>query len=275
MKHILGVSTNTYHGFTLEQALDGISAAGFSYVELTAVNGWTEHVSADMSDDELAGVKEQLQKRGLTAFALSGHCDLLDDERLKDFIANIGLADRLGCDYIISSAGEAHFGEEKGPVDDLLIANLKKLVPELEKHGIKLSIEVHGEYGTGGQLKPVIDAVGSEFVNINYDTANVVFYGKKLPDEEVKNCVDAVGYVHLKDKGGKMDEWNFPAPGKGDLKLLETIKYLESNGYDGPLSVEVEFTEAFTMNPKKPEDVKIVDKAVSDAFRFLKDAELV
>ena len=48
MKHIVGVSTNTYHGFTLDQALDGIAAAGFEYVELTGVNGWTEHVSASM-----------------------------------------------------------------------------------------------------------------------------------------------------------------------------------------------------------------------------------
>ncbi|MBI9108500.1 MAG: sugar phosphate isomerase/epimerase [Spirochaetales bacterium] len=275
MKHIAGVSTNTYHGFSLEQALDGISAAGFSYVELTEVKGWTEHVSASMTDAELAELKEMLEKRGLKAFALSGHCDLMDDDRLKDFTRNIELAGRLGCDFIVSSAGEAHFGKDKGTMDELLIENLRRIVPECKKHRVKLVIEVHGEYGTGAQLKTVIDAVDSQWVKINYDTANVVFYGKKLPDEDIKTCSQAVGYVHLKDKAGAMDEWNFPAPGKGDLKLIETIEYLEGSGYGGPLSVEIEFTEAFTMNPKKPEDIDVVNIAVKDAFAFLNGAGLV
>jgi sugar phosphate isomerase/epimerase len=275
MKHIVGVSTNTYHGFSLDQALNGIAAAGFKYVELTGVKGWTEHVSADMTDAEIGSLKEKLKKLGLTVFALSGHCNLLDEKRLNDFKDNIGLAKRLGCEYIVSSAGEAHFGEETGTMDDLLIANIKKLVSACEKNNIKLVIEIHGEYGTGEQLKKVVDGVGSEYVMVNYDTANVVFYGKKMPEEEVKTCADAVGYVHLKDKAGEMDEWNFPAPGKGYLKLKETISYLESKGFDGPLSVEVEFTEDFTMNPKKPEDIALVDEAVKDAYSFFKDSGLV
>ena len=44
MKNIISVSTNTYHGFSVGEALEGTAAAGFKYVELTAVERWTEHI---------------------------------------------------------------------------------------------------------------------------------------------------------------------------------------------------------------------------------------
>src|SRR5687768_11493939 len=43
----LAASTNTYHTYSLEDALQGIAAAGFKSVELTSVPGWTEHVRRD------------------------------------------------------------------------------------------------------------------------------------------------------------------------------------------------------------------------------------
>jgi len=275
MKHEVGVSTNTYHGFSIDEAIEGIAAAGFRNIELTAVNGWTEHVHASMTENEISRIKKKLEDKNLNAFALSGHCNLFDDERLKDFVANINLAGKFGCDYIVSSAGEAHGGKESELSDIDLVNNIKKIIPECEKNNVKLVLEIHGEYGTGQKLKDVVDAVDSEWVGINYDTANVVFFGKKYPETDVKTCVQEVKYVHLKDKSGEMDEWNFPAPGKGSLKLLETISVLEENDYRGPLSVEIEFTENFTMNEKKDGDLSIVDAAVKDAYLFLVEHGLV
>ncbi|MBS1484119.1 MAG: sugar phosphate isomerase/epimerase, partial [Clostridium sp.] len=41
MKRTIGVNSNCYHGYSVEDALEGIAAAGFHYVELTATKGWT------------------------------------------------------------------------------------------------------------------------------------------------------------------------------------------------------------------------------------------
>jgi len=270
MKHIVGVSTNTYHGFTVEEALKGISKAGFKYVELTAVTGWTEHVTSKMSDAELDEVRALLKKYDLTVMGLSGHCNLMDPERLQDFSANIELAAKLGCKFIISSTGEAHNSTQENTQDELLVENLKKVLPLCEKHGLMLVLETHGEHGTGAQLSKIVTMVGSKNLGINYDTANVVFYGKQMPEDDIKKCAKEVAYVHLKDKGGKADEWDFPAPGKGWLRLAETLQYLDKEGFDGPLSTEIEFSEKFTMREKKPEDLAVVDAAVKDAFDFYK-----
>ena len=68
----LAASTNSYHTYTLEEALAGIAAAGFRSVELTSVPGWTEHVRRDADAAELQQVKDMLAKYGLTAVSLSG-----------------------------------------------------------------------------------------------------------------------------------------------------------------------------------------------------------
>jgi sugar phosphate isomerase/epimerase len=270
MNHIVAVSTNTYHGFTLEEALKGISSAGFKHVELTAVTGWTEHVTSSMSDAELDEVRALLKKYNLTTIGLSGHCNLMDEERLKDFTANIELAAKLGAKFIVSSTGEPHNSTQENTKDELLIENLKKVLPLCEKHDLMLVLETHGEHATGEQLSRIVKKVNSKYLGINYDTANVMFYGKKMPEDDIKDCANEVAYVHLKDKGGKADVWDFPAPGKGWLHLKETLQYLDKEGFDGPISTEIEFTQEFTMRDKKPEDLPVVDAAVKDAYDFYK-----
>lgn len=270
MNNKIAVNSNSYHGFGLDEALEGIAAAGFHYVELTAVRGWTEHLHADMTDAEISAVKDKLQQLDLTVISLGGHCNLMEEERLMDFEKNIELAAKFGCEYIVTSTGEAHFGENETFADDALVANIKKILPKLEQHKIQMVLEVHGEYGTGESLYRIAKAVNSPYVGVNYDTANVVFYGKEYPEEEIKTCAPGVTYVHLKDKAGAMDEWNFPAVGAGDLKLKEFMEYMDTQNYTGPYSVEIEYTEAFTMRDKQPGDLEVANKAIADSYAYLK-----
>jgi len=270
MENKIVLSLNSYHGFTTDQALEGAAAAGFRFVELCAVKGWTENVMPGMDKAELDRIKKKMADLNLTPVGLSGHCNLLDEQRLDDFRKNIVLAAEFGCQFIISSSGEAHFGKEEKLADDALAENIKSLLPDLKKAGLVLGLEIHGEYGTGLSLRPVVEKVASDLVGITYDTGNAMFYGGKRCDEEIKTCIDIVKYVHLKDKIGGLKEWNFPAVGKGELKLGAFMDYLENNGYKGPYSVEIEYTEDFTMNPKKPGDIDIANRAAKDSFAFFK-----
>ena len=275
MKNIISVSTNTYHGFSVDEALEGIASAGFKYIELTAVRGWTEHVMPTMPEKELVRIENKIKQLGLTCIALSGHCNLTDADRLNDFRENMELAHRLGCKYIISSTGEAHFGKGETFTDDILIKNIKSIVPDLEKYDLKLGLEIHGEYGTGESMYRLCKGVGSDRVGINYDTANVVFYGGRIPNEDIKTCVDGINYVHLKDKVGLNNVWNFPAVGSGDLDLTGFMDYIYANGYTGPCSIEIEFTEDYTMRPKADGDLAVANKAVKDSFNYLKSKDRV
>lgn len=275
MKGIIAVSTNTFHGFSVDQALEGIAAAGFKFVELTAVRGWTEHIMPDMPEAELDRVYKKMKDLGLKCVALSGHCNLTDETRLNDFRSNMALAKRFGAGYIISSTGEAHFGKDEAFTDDVLIENIRKLLPDLEKYDLKLGIEVHGEYGTGEAIAKIVKGVGSNRVGINFDTANVVFYGGKHPMDDLPACLEEINYVHLKDKVGIDNNWNFPAVGKGDLDLKSLIRYLHDHGKQVPLSVEIEFTSDFTMRAKAQGDLETANLAVKDSFDYLRANGLI
>ncbi len=82
MKRIIAVNSNCYHGYTIEEAVAGIRKAGFRYIELTATKGWTEHVFPDMPFERLLAIQDLLRQNELIPFAMSGHCNLMDPERI-------------------------------------------------------------------------------------------------------------------------------------------------------------------------------------------------
>ena len=264
MNRIIAVNSNCYHGFSIEEAVAGIKAAGFRYIELTATKGWTEHVFPDQSFERLLEVKDKLDAAGLIPFAMSGHCNLMDIERIGDFIKNIRLAAFFGCEYIVSSIGEAHLKDNAVADNETVAGYIRALVPHLEKYNLKLVLETHGkEHGTGKVLAEIARLVGSERVKVNYDTANVIFYGRVDPCEDLMECIGDVAYVHLKDKAGADDVWDFPAVGKGCVDFPKFFGQLEAAGNNSPFSIEIEFTAA------GPKDLAEVNQAVLDSAEYL------
>ena len=265
MQRIIGVNSNCYHGYTIEEALEGISKAGFRYVELTATKGWTEHVFPTMSFEYLNSVKNKLKETGLVPFAMSGHCNLMDRERIEDFISNIKLAAFFGCEYIVSSIGEAHLADKTVVSNEEVAAHIKDLIPYLTEYNLKLALEVHGDHGTGVVLKDIVNRVNSARVSINYDTANAIFYGDVDMEKDLEACIDEIGFMHLKDKAGEKREWNFPALGKGYVDFPMIFKKLQENNNQCPFSIEIEFTQT------GPKDLSEINQAVKDSYDYLKE----
>ena len=264
LKRIIAVNSNCYHGYSIEEAIDGIRAAGFQYIELTATKGWTEHVFPDQSFQRLLEVKDKLDEAGLIPFAMSGHTNLMDTERIPDFVKNIRLANFFGCRYIVSSIGEAHLKDNAVASNEVVAQHIKGFLPYLEKYDMILVLEVHGDHGTGLILKEICDLVGSPRVLVNYDTANAIFYGDVDVVKDFGGCLDKVGYVHLKEKAGGRQEWDFPALGKGYVPFPEVFGLLEKAENDSPFSIEIEFTAA------GPRDLDEINQAVLDSAAYLR-----
>ena len=264
MDRIIAVNSNCYHGYSIEEAIAGIKAAGFKYIELTATKGWTEHVFPNQSFERLLEVKDLLDEAGLIPFAMSGHTNLMDTERIPDFVKNIRLAHFFGAKYIVSSIGEAHLKDNAVASNEVVAQHIKGFLPYLEKYDMILVLEVHGDHGTGVILKEIADLVGSDRVLVNYDTANAIFYGDVDVVQDVAACMDKLGYIHLKEKAAGRKEWDFPALGKGYVPFPEVFKLLEDAGNDSPFSIEIEFTAA------GPKDLDEINQAVLDSAAYLK-----
>ena len=266
-ERIIAVNSNCYHGYSIEEAIAGIKAAGFRYIELTATKGWTEHVFPDQSFKRLLEVKDLLDEAGLIPFSMSGHTNLMDTERIGDFVNNIRMAHFFGCQYIVSSIGEAHLKDNAVASNEVVAEHIKGFLPYLEKYDMTLVLETHGDHGTGAILGDICRLVSSPRVMVNYDTANAIFWGKLSPEkmvEDFRASEPLVGYFHLKDKLGGEQEWNFPALGKGYVPFKPIFETLEEKNNLSPFSIEIEFTE------KGPKDLAEINKAVQDSADYLR-----
>ncbi len=76
------------------------------------------------------------------------------------------------------------------------------------------------------------------------NAAAVVFDSGTINLADADDIVLAAPYlahVHLKDKAGENQEWNFPGVGEGYIDFAAVLALLEGVGYTAPFSVEIEF----------------------------------
>ncbi|MBV9246898.1 MAG: sugar phosphate isomerase/epimerase, partial [Methylobacteriaceae bacterium] len=165
LKNRLGGHTNSYHGYRLEQALEGIAAAGYRYVELSAVRGWTEHVPLDADAKALGGIQRMLNTLGLVGLSLSGHSDLTTSDGLELGLLAVDLCERMGIGIMNTAIG-GHYSEHED--EAAFMGNIHKLADHAAARDIRLGIEIHGEITKSGAAAiPVLDRIGRANVLIN------------------------------------------------------------------------------------------------------------
>ncbi len=240
----LAVSTNSYHSYSLEEALAGIAAAGFTSVELSSVPGWTEHVLRDADDAELQRVASLVKHYGLDPISLSGHSDLASDAGIAEFRKALGIARTLGIGYVTTSTG-GHDASSEGTVEEQRVAFLNRIRPladEAAADGIRICLETHGGVSATGALAAgLVREIDRANVGINYDTANVIFYGQVRPETDIVAALPYINHLHIKDQIGGPGVWNFPAIGAGEIDFTPIFAALSGSGFAGPCSIEIEF----------------------------------
>lgn len=240
MNNILAGHTNSYHTYGLDEALEGIAKAGFKYVELSAVRGWTEHVPLEASDTQLAEIQAKLHRLGLKASSLSGHSDLTTADGVALGKKAVELCQKLGLDILCTAIG-GHYSEDEDK--SAFMSHIQDLADYAAAHGVTIALEVHGDIMASGQMSlPLIREINRDNVRINYDTANCVFYGGVEAMDDLVGLGPYLAHCHLKDTAGGKREWNFPAVGEGRLDFGAILKRLEQESFSGPLSVEIEFS---------------------------------
>jgi len=259
--------TNTYHTYSLEESLAGIAKAGFTSVKLASVPGWTEHVRRSAEDEELAHVKDLLVQHGLTAVSLAGHSDLVAEAGIGEFRKALQIAQKLGIPYVTTSTG-GHDASSGGSLEeqrDHFLRNIRPLADEAAAMGITICLETHGGLlATGAISKKLIQDIGKENIGINYDPGNVIHYGGVKPEEDIQESADYVKHMHCKDQIGGKGVWNFPTVGTGEVDFAPIFAALDAAGFDGPVSIEIEFTG----EPWPP--LAEVDQAMADSYRFVR-----
>lgn len=270
MRGKVGATTACYAGFSLEDALSGIAAAGYKYVELSAMyepcdvhSDLTEHVIPErMTDQDVELLRSQLASYGLQPMSISGHADLVTKDGVEGLKRRITLAKKIGAEVVNTKVGNPSSEEEV----DLLYDNIVQVAGFASQNGVIVALETSGNYfSTAQKLVPLLKRVNSPFVRLNYDTANVVYYAGVRPEEDIEYGVEFLAHLHLKDKIGGKGVYHFPPLGRGEVDFRKILSILYESHFEGPLSVEIEF------DGKRRETLSDVNRAVRESFEYLEN----
>lgn len=116
-------------------------------------------------------------------------------------------------------------------------ANIRKLLPDAERHGIKIAIE---EVWNKFLLSPLefaryIDEFESPWVGAYFDVGNVVEYG--YPQEWIRELGKRILKIHIKEyKKEKRFDYHL---GEGEIDWADVRKALIDVGYQGWITAEV------------------------------------
>ena len=184
-------------------------------------------------------MRARLAHYGLEPVVLSGHSDLTTADGLAYGIKAV----RWCADYglpVMNTAIGGHASQQEN--ESAFLANIEALAEAADAAGVDVALEIHGDImASGARTLPLLERIGHPRVKVAYDTGNCEFYGDVKAVDDLPGIVPYLANVHLKDKRGGKGVWDFPEPGAGTVDFAGVLGALETGGYSGPLSVEIEF----------------------------------
>jgi sugar phosphate isomerase/epimerase len=248
MQHPVACGLGGYQEHPLERVMRGLAAAGFHYVEVTAIpSPHSRIVPEQMDAHDWARLAGLLDDHGLKPVSVSGHADLTTEQGVEQLRARIDCAVRLGVDIVNTGAGHAESPEE---AQRFFRHMREQVLPYAAARGVRIALETHGGLtGTAEDCLRTLDALDSEWVGINYDPANVLYYRGVRPETDIQQIAGRVIHVHMKDQRGGQGVLDFPPLGEGTVDFAGLLRTLGAAGYRGPFSAEIELHR-----PPSPEE---------------------
>ncbi len=231
----LGVNSVLFGGHDLEAAFKYTAMAGYDGIELSAIDGMSEHLVLDRWREIAPRVRELSAQYNLPILAMEqpSH-DPAKMEAAFQAAAEMGIP-------IINCGPGGKAGDEStfGPI----VESIGRLVKRAEHYGVTLCVKAHvGQYvyNTPTTLK-LLGAIDSPHFGLDMDPSHIWRAGEN-PVEAIGAVISRVRHVHIRDCKGRQQGPGKPedqANGRGDIDLLGYIRVLHENGYDGPVDLEV------------------------------------
>lgn len=161
-------------------------------------------------------------------------------DRLEDLMMAADFANKLGVKNIATHVG---FMPEN-PADERYMKTvyaLRRLCTRLNKYGIRFLFETGQE--TPVVLMRAIEDIGTGNVGVNFDTGNLILYGKANPVDALDMIGKYVYDLHLKDGLYPTDGKSLGREvrfGDGKANFKEFLPKLKALGYEGSLTIERE-----------------------------------
>jgi sugar phosphate isomerase/epimerase len=231
----LGANSVLFGGFDLPTAFKYLAMAGYDGIELSAINGMSEHLVLDRWREIAPEIKRLQAEYGLDLLAMEQPSqDPVVMETAFQAASEIGIP-------IINCGPGGKTGDEHSLQS--AIDTLGHLADLAEKYGVTLCVKAHvgaAIYNTPTTLR-VMNAISSPALGIDMDPSHIHRAGEN-PVEALKAVISRVKHVHIRDCKGMQQGPGTPpmqANGRGDIDLAGYIRVLLEHDYTGPVDLEV------------------------------------
>lgn len=231
----LGANSVLFGGFDMETAFRHIAMAGYDGIELSAIEGMSEHLVLDRWTELVPEIRRLSAEYGLELLAMEQPSqDPATMERAFQAAAELGIP--------IVNCGPGGRSDDSTAWPQV-IDSLGRLADMAERYGVTLCVKAHvggSIYNTPTTLR-AMQEISSPAFGIDMDPSHIYRAGEN-PVEAIAAVISRVKHVHIRDCKGRQTGPGAPelqANGRGDIDLVGYIRVLHERGYAGPLDLEV------------------------------------
>lgn len=230
----LGLNSVLFGGFDMETAFKYTAACGYDAIELSAIDGMSEHLVLAKWKEVAPKAKELSKQYNLPITAMEQPSQ--DAEKME---LAFQAAVEIGIPIVnCGPGGKANDETTFQPVVD----NLGKLVKRAEHYGVTLCVKAHvGNvvFNTPTTLR-LLEAIQSPSFGLDMDPSHIYRAGEN-PVDAIGAVVHRIKHVHIRDCKGRGPAPGSPsmqANGRGDIDLIGYIRVLRRANYTGPVNLE-------------------------------------
>jgi sugar phosphate isomerase/epimerase len=216
------------------------SGLGLKYVEIRSA--WQVNI-LDLDADQLAALQQTLKERNLSVSSIGspiGKINIDDDfdphlERMRHAAE---VAQQFEAPYIRIFSFFIRDGDDPDRHRDEVLRRMRALADVAEQHDVVLLHENEKEiYGDiPRRCLDIVTSVDSPKLRLAWDAANFVQVGVRPYTEGYDMLRPYVDYVQIKD--ARLADGSVVVAGAGDGEMVETIRALREDGFDGFFSLE-------------------------------------
>jgi sugar phosphate isomerase/epimerase len=223
-----------------------LKGLGIGYIEFRSA--WNTNV-LDLDDDRLAAVAAELKGAGIRTSSVGspiGKVSVVDDfdEHLRRFDRALQVADVLEAPYIRIFSFYYPDGDTPKQHRDEVLRRMSALAERAAGRDVILLHEnekkIYGDLPE--RCLDIIESVGSPNLKIAWDAANFVQCGISPFPEAFELLRPHLEYVQIKD--ALLADNSVVVAGAGDGGVVETMRALKADGFDGFFSMEPHLSKA-------------------------------
>lgn len=233
---------------SIPQGLRIAKRAGFDAVELNITE--KGYLSLDMSDEDVLSLRRAANNMSIEYLSVSSGLwwdypltspDPEVVEATKDVVRlGLSITKNLGAKTLLVVPGQVNENIPYEVAYERALAALKELARDAEHQGVQIGVEnVWNKFLLSPlEMRDFIDEIGSEYVKVYFDVANILAYG--YPDQWIRILGDRITNLHVRDYSASIGNLSgFVNALQGDVNWIGVRNALRDVGFDGVVTAEV------------------------------------